>query len=166
MTPAHHYLNAEIMYKSVREGRNLRGTHGNIVTDASAPSVRDVSNIVVKSARREMKSGAKLGAHTDADLAESRRTTSYKGIKQCNGDRRSRMTSEDGYIGVSDNSQVRRPGKWNSRMQHPDDTVYMKDFSDNDADQLRVAVLGGKNVRKQMDRDMNAATTFSDFASA
>mgnify|MGYP003418271010 CR=1 FL=1 len=163
LTPAHHYLNAEIMYKSVREGRDLRATHGKIITDASAPSVRDVSSIVVKSARRELRSGAKLGIdNKHADLGDSRRTASYKHVKQCNGDRRSRMTSEDGYIGVGDTSQVRRPGVWNSRIQHPNDTVYMRDFGPDDTDRLRVAPLGSKKVRAHMDTDGRDTATFGN----
>lgn len=160
--PAHHYLNAEIMYKTVKEGRDLRLTQANIITDAKSPSVKDISMSVVKAARREIKSGAKLGHNTDADLAESRRAASYKHAKQCNGDRRSRMTSEDGYIGVSDNSQVRRPGKWNSRIQHPNDTVYMKDFGIDNVDRLRVAPLGSKKVRAHMDTDGRDVASFGN----
>lgn len=163
LTPAHHYLNAEIMYKSVKEGRDLRGAHGKIITDASSPGVRDVSSIVVKSARREIKSGAKLGVDAKhSDLGDSRKTASYKHVKQCNGDRRSRMTSEDGYIGVSDNSQVRRPGVWNSRIQHPNDTIYMRDFGVDDVDRLRVAPLGSKKVRAHMDTDGRDVATFGN----
>lgn len=152
LTPAHHYLNAELMYKSVNETADKRSIQNNMITDANFAN----SDIVTaaKSAKHKIVTGARLNTADDGDYAESRRTASYKHVRQCNGDKRSRLTSEDGYIGVGDDSQVRRPNQWNHRVVNPNDTVQMADFGHNDADQLRIMAMGTKNTRRQMDREL------------
>ncbi len=153
LTPSHHYLNAEIIYKSVKPGADTRKIKDKIITDANTPHLRDTNSAVVKSARREMKSGAKLSTDDDTTKGDHQRTVSYKHVTMCNGDKRSRLTSEDGYVGISDNSQVRRPSKWNYRVEQPNDTVMMSEFGANNSKERHTGKVGSKYLNRWIAKD-------------
>lgn len=150
---AHHYLNTELMYKSVKPGADTRRIKNDIITDATAPEVRDMDTVVAKTAKRNALSGAKLSTADDTDKAESTRTVNYKHVKQTCGDKRSRLTSADGYAGVSDNSQVRRPAKWNYRVESPNDTITTSEFGSNASKERHGGAMGSKYMNRFIDRD-------------
>jgi hypothetical protein len=151
--PAHHYLNAEIMYKSVKPGADTRKAKDKIISDSTDPLLLDMSPASRRAAKREVISGAKLNTDDDTDKSEHMKTVSYKTLVHCNGDKRSRLTSEDGYVGVSDISQVRRPAKWNYRVEQPNDTVMMSEFGANAALDRHGGVMGSKYMNRFIDRD-------------
>lgn len=151
--PAHHYLNAEIMYKAVKPGADTRKASDQIITDQNDPTLINMSPQAKRAAKREIASGAKLNTDDDTDKAEHMRTFNYKKAVQCNGDKRSRLTSEDGYSGVSDVSQVRRPAKWNYRVEQPNDTVMMSEFGANSSLDRHGGAMGSKYMNRFIDRD-------------
>lgn len=152
-TPSHHYLNAEIIFKSVKQGRDLSKVKNNLVTTTEIIALSETQKAAAKGAKMRLITGRKLATDEDADVTTSVQTVNYKHVKRCNGDKRSRMTSEDGQSGTSDNSQVRQHAKCNTRIEQTTDTVSMMDFGANISKDRRLGGLGSKYTRANMDRD-------------
>jgi hypothetical protein len=88
----------------VRPGADTRKVKDKIITDASAPQIRDVNTSIHKSAKMKIASGRKLKTAEDAEKFESTSTVSYKKVLAQNGDRRLRITSGEDYAKESDNT--------------------------------------------------------------
>ncbi|SIP85905.1 Hypothetical protein PACV_190 [Pacmanvirus A23] len=153
LTPAHHYLNAEILYKSVKPGADTRKIKNLIITDANAPEIQDLNTSVGKTAKMKMVSGAKLKTVDDADKSESQHTFNYKTALNPNGDKRLRLTSGEEYAGESDDTQNRRVNHQNYRTATADDVATDMKFLDNACKERRTRGLGTKYMNRFIDRD-------------
>ncbi|QYB17547.1 hypothetical protein PV-S19_0183 [Pacmanvirus S19] len=153
LTPAHHYLNAEILYKSVKPGADTRKIKNLVITDANASEIQDLNTSVGKTAKLKMVSGAKLRTADDTDKSESQRTFNYKTALNPNGDKRLRLTSGEDYAGESDNTQNRRVNHQNYRTATADDVATDMKFLDNACKERRTRGLGTKYMNRFIDRD-------------
>jgi hypothetical protein len=162
VAPAHHYLNAEVLYKSVKPGADTRKIKDQIITDANAPELRDLNTVAGKTAKLKMVSGAKLKTTDDAEKQESFNTVNYKRKLDPNGDRRIRVTSGEDYKKESDNSQNRRPNHTNYRNPNANDNTTGIEFLDNASKERHTAAMGTKYMNRFIDRDSTAAETFGN----
>jgi len=155
LTPAHHYHNAEILYKSVKPGADMRKVKNAVITDASDP-VLSGNHIAKtgKTARRRVLAGAKLAVTNDAEYSQHTTTFSYKSITTTNGDRRIRLVSGENYKKESDNTQTRRTDHTKYRISSVDDVVSSGiKFSNNDCPERHGGHLGNKYMTRFIDRD-------------
>lgn len=153
LTPAHHYLNAEVIYKSVKPGADTRKVKNLVITDANAPEVRDVQTRGGKTAKMKLVTGAKLKTTYDEDATESSTTFNYKLALNPNGDRRIRITSGEDYAKESDDTQNRSVNHQNYRSVNPNDTVEDMRFSNNTSKERHTRGLGTKYMTRFIDRD-------------
>lgn len=153
LAPAHHYLNAEILYKTVRPGVDTRKVKDLIITDANAPQLRDVNTTLCKTAKMKLVSGAKLATDDDTDKAESSRTFNYRHALNPNGDRRIRLVANDMLAGESDATQNRRPNHKNYRITSAEDTEDNMRYGDNACKERHTRGLGSKYMNRFIDRD-------------
>lgn len=153
LTPAHHYLNAEVLYKSVRPGADTRKIKDMIITDANAPELRDTKTVSAKTAKMKLLTGRKLNTADDADKAESTRTVNYKISLGVNGDKRIRLTSKDMLLDDADDTQLRRQNHTNYRSYDVRDVENNMLFSENASKERYTRGLGSKYMNKFIDRD-------------
>ena len=151
-----------MLYKSVKPGADTRKIKDQIITDASAPVLRDLNTVAGKTAKLKMVSGAKLKTTDDADKQESFNTVNYKQKLDPNGDRRIRITSGEDYKKESDNTQTRRPNHTNYRNPNAKDNVTGINFLDNASKERHTAAMGTKYMNRFIDRDSTAAETFGN----
>lgn len=159
-TPAHHYLNAEVLFKSVKPGADTRKIKDLVITDANAPELRDLNTIGGKTAKMRMISGAKLKTSDDTDKCESTNTVNYRTKLTPNGDRRIRVTSGEEYKKESDNSQNRRPNHTNYKNPDARDHETGIKFSDNSQKERHTASMGTKYMVGFIDRDARESEQF------
>ncbi len=160
ITPAHHYLNAEIIYKHVALEGDARKAKDLVITDArdTDPGMVGVNHLPFKTARRDIDVGAKLGSMiVPGTLHEGRKTHNYKAAMHANGDKRVSMFAKDATVlDESTNSQHRRPQKANYRGNGVDDTVEDMHYGDNSYLDRRARGLGSKYTMQFIDRDSRA----------
>lgn len=155
LTPAQHYLNAEIIYKSLRQGGDLSKIQQQVLGDATQTQTTEDVRIAAKSARMRMVSGAKLQTDDDTDKGDAPSAViSYKGLKPSK-----KPTADatriiaDGAAGESDNTQARRTNTTNYRTTNADDVDHMTQLYDNTSKERHGGRLGTKYTFRQMDRD-------------
>lgn len=150
--PAHHYLNAEVLYKTVKPGADLRVVQELVITDSAAPEIQDVIITEGKTAKRKMIAGSKLNVAYDTDRAESTATCSYRNLAR---QARSRVDKYDEDIGAgkSDGTQTRRPDHTNYRNPSANDVVSGGDYGENVYAERLAAPLGRKYLMRDIDRD-------------
>ncbi len=76
--PAHHLLNAEVIYKNYAGRGNMRRARDEIITDSKHVITREHMTSVVKSAGRHTLTGRKLATANDTDATDGKTTASYK----------------------------------------------------------------------------------------
>lgn len=162
VAPAHHYLNAEVIYRSIKPGADTRKVKDKVITDASSPHIRDTNTSIHKSAKMKIVSGRKLKTTEDAEKFESTSTVSYKKVLAQNGDRRLRITSGEDYAKESDNTQNRKRNHKNYRIVGKNDHETGITFSDNTSKERLTGGLGGKYMTRFIDRDAKSTEQFGN----
>lgn len=151
ITPAHHFLNAELIYKAADHG-DMRKVKDLVVGDAKSQDVRDIL-LAGRAAKRRLITGAKLARADDADYAESTRTHNYRHERMTNGDRRIRLAAYDQAGGVSDPTQNRRVNHQGYRAPAPGDTAADMRHGDNAYGERHGGALGSKYMTRFIERD-------------
>lgn len=150
--PAHHWMAAEVIYKSVKPGADTRKIAGQVLQMTQLAS--SDATTAGKSARYRMQVGAKLCQASDGDLAASRATYNYKTGKTTNGDRRLRLVDRGAVSGESDATIQGRTQKMNYRAATADDVIHDGKFNNNDHQDRHIAPMGSKYlVREAKDDD-------------
>lgn len=152
LSPAHHYLNAEILYKSVKPGCDLRRVKNLVVTDADTTESNTTTS--GKTAKQKMISGARLQTSNDDDASDSTKTFNYKKSLAANGDKRIRLTSGEDYKTESDVTLRRRPNHTNYRAESARDTERDSKFRNNKYQNRHTGCMGSKYMTRFVDRDM------------
>jgi len=152
-TPAHHALNAEIIYKSVSEGLDTRRIKDLVTTDTNILAVRDLTTRIGKTGNMLALSGRKLNTTQDADKTESFHTVNYKTQKAANGDRRIRLTAEDAQRGESDNTMEFKRNHTTTRITNSNDLLQTQSFGDNASKDRHGGLLGSKYMTRFIERD-------------
>lgn len=150
--PAHHYLNAEILYKNVKPGADTRKLKNLVITDATRPAPEGMM-VASKTAKMMIAGNSKLKGTADAESTESTRTFNYKLQREMNGDKRVRLASGDGRKGESDNTQNRRKNHQNYRGPGLDDTAEDMSFSNNTQKESLKGRLGSKYLHRFIEED-------------
>lgn len=160
--PAHHYLNAEVLYKSIKPGADTRKIKDKVISDANAPQLRDLNTVSGQSAKMKIITGAKLKTTEDAEKFESTNTVNYKHKLGVNGDRRIRVTSGEDYAKESDDTQDRKRNHANYRNPNAKETVTGISFLDNSSKERHTGGLGTKYMHKYIDRDGQRGESFGE----
>lgn len=151
VAPAHHYLNAEILFKSVKPGADTRKIKNLVITDAtSAQAFADTRK--GKAAALHMKTGTRLTTD-DTDKGESVKTVNYRAKLCPNGDRRIRVTSGDRKSTESDLTQSRQVNHQNYRITDQDDVQLTSLFGENQQKERMGGVMGSKYMNRFIERD-------------
>ncbi len=151
-TPAHHFLNAEILYKSTKPGADTRKAADMMIMGSEFQGRNDNTQRC-KAAKMRMLSGAKLATAQDADRAESTKTFNYRHALNPNGDKRIRLMTYDQLAAESDNTQNRRPLHTNYRSPNIHDTSENIRYGDNTSAERHARGLGSKYLNRFIDRD-------------
>ncbi len=160
LAPAHHALNAEILYKNVSEGGDLRKVKDLIITDVRDASVSDRA-AHYKTSARGIKTGAKL-ATTSTDRPHGlsltgtacghTKTFNYKTSVLPSGDKRVRMGAV-GALGESAATLIRRPNHTSIRAATGEDVDYQMRYGDNACKDRHGRGLGSKYMVRFIERD-------------
>lgn len=154
MTPAHHVLNAEIIYKSLRQGGDLSKIQQQVVGDGAKGSTGEDVQSAAKSARMRMAGGAKLKTAQDTDRNDAPGSVmSYKSVRPKRASAAKGATS-DGQVTESDLTQARRTNSGNYRTTTTDDVDHGMMFSDNTSKERHCAPIGDKYTFRKMDREL------------
>lgn len=150
--PAHTYLNADVIYKSVKPGVDTRAIKDLIVGDAARAQIEDTDTRNGRTAKRKMIYGAKLDTSYDTDTTDSDKTCSYKTILS---KARSKIgtQNEGADRAESDGSQIRAVDHTNYRNPSTLDVEHGGEYGDNQKQDRLAAPLGTKYTRRQMDTD-------------
>jgi hypothetical protein len=151
IAPAHHALNAEIIYKSVRPGADTRAVSGLVITDPKTFAA-SASSQTSKAASRFTSTGRKLGTKTDDDRTESEQTVSYKKLLH---ERKSKNlnTATDTCYSESDKSQIRRELNKTHKTVTPILQEQNIKFHDTPVAERLGGGLGSKYTMREVDRD-------------
>lgn len=152
-TPAHHYLNAEILYKTVKPNADLRKIKDQVITDARTVDIQDGDTLVGKSAKRHMVTGRNLKTTEDGDKTESEQTINYRTALGHNKRHVGTITSGEDYKKESDNSQVRTQSHAEYRVASAADQDTQSDFLDNSQSERLGGAMGSKYMNRFIDRD-------------
>lgn len=155
LTPAHHYINAEIIYKSLKQGKDLSRVQG-LVDPDMVKGNEDMSR-AAKSAKMRMLSGAKLATADDTDKADSGGAVmSYKSVKPkapVAG-----FTDADARNGESDGSVARKTSNAQYRTTNTADVNHTQNMGDNAYLERRKAPMGTKYTMRSVDREGDSYT--------
>lgn len=153
LKPAHHYLSAEIMYKSVKPGADTRKIKDMVERDAHAAQEQDETQ-GRKRDHRLAKSGMKLKRVDDGEYGEEDKTVSYKKLMAPQEVARRRQANGENFSQESDNTQVRRPTHLLHRNPNKEDISAVGiNFANNTSKERLTAPMGTKYMRKFHDRD-------------
>lgn len=152
IAPAHHHLNAEIIYKQVRPGADTRKCKDQVITDAKDVELAGLQTVVGKSGRRHTLTGRKLDTTEDDDRTESEQTVNYRSLISEKRSVKENTNNED-ITAESDNSQVRREQHKNHRVASKEDQETGIDFLDNTSKERLGGHHGSKYTMRLHDRD-------------
>lgn len=167
--PAHHYVNAELVYKAVHEeGKNRRKAMDNVITDDShAPIREDLENLHAKGRRQHR--AAKHNTPGDSKFevdGESITPTTYKRAPGRTNANHRKVQNRDGDLGNSDRTQNRRvnhnTGKITGRGKVRHDIAFL----DNTKKERHVAPMGTKYLRREMRTEDTAENRLDNKFSA
>lgn len=153
IAPAHHYLNAEILYKSVRPGADMSKIKSEVITDSTAPNIRDTVTIGGKTAKLGLMRVATRNQHEDADRSDGEVTVNYRQKLFGKGKARQDLTSGEDFKKESDDTQSRKEGHTNHRVVNPNDHVTGIAFNDNAVKERLGGHHGSKYTQRLIDRD-------------
>lgn len=153
LKPAHQYLSAEIMYKSVKPGADVRIIKELALRDAHEAQEQD-ETIGGKRNYKKSSSGMKLKRTDDAEYGEEDRTVSYKQLLTPEAKSRRLAANGENFSSESDLTQSRRPTHTLHRNPNKDDiSANGINFSNNTSKERLTAPMGTKYMRKFHSRD-------------
>jgi hypothetical protein len=152
IAPAHHALNAEIIYKQVKPGADMRKIKDQVITDAAQVELTGTETIFGKTGCRDTVTGRRLDTDADDDRTESDQTVNYKTLI---AEKKSRGTVTNGeeIKAEGDDTQIRRAPNKNYRIVRPDDHDTNMEFRDNTSKERLGGIHGSKYTMRQIDRD-------------
>jgi len=147
--------NAEMIYKTLMPGADMRKAKDAIITDARDPQVREtLTGTQGRKASRRTIAGAKLNRTYDQRNGTSDVTVNYRTMARGPADgARLRNTSGENYAGKSDNSQIRRKLHQNYRASDVNDTEEDMKFQDNTKKERHGGGIGSKYTTRFIERD-------------
>ncbi len=151
LAPAHHYLNAEILYKSVKPGADTRKVADMILGDATEIEDQDETTRG-KSAKQQLRTG-KANIAEDIDYSESQKTVNYKQLLAPEAKSRREAASGENFKSEGDDTQLRRPTHTLHRNPHKEDTARDINFANNTQKERLTGRLGSKYTMRSLDRD-------------
>jgi hypothetical protein len=157
LTPAHHYMAAEIIYKNARGGRDLSRVKALIQSDERAAELREGVTEGGKSARQRMVNSARVTNNaTDSEYGTQTATANYKSIVAQNGDRRIRLYSADQTPSESDRTLFGATPHVGYRVANPEDQEATTGFLDNAVKERLGGRMGSKYTQRYVDADARA----------
>ncbi len=147
--PAHHFINAEIIYKTVALG-DLSKAKDSVVTDDRKAEMRGEDYVTRKAAVVEAASG-KRESKFEVD-GQSLSTVNYKSGARANEIKKN-MVNPEAFGSQSDKTQDRKTLATNYKVT---DTLAAKQdvrFQENQHMERHGGVMGGKYTMRQVDRD-------------
>jgi len=149
--PASHLLNAQAIYKSVKEGGDLRAVSGMIATDDTKVDTNDKTTLVGKS-MGATDAHVRLGSsHIEVD-GVSMSAHVYKG-KGADIESKIGMVNPEYVWSEADDAHTRKSQTATHTNPDVDDTEQQIRFNDNTQKERMVGVMGSKYTRREMDRD-------------
>ncbi len=150
--PAHHYINAEMILKSVKPGCDTRKIKDKIITDADLVqlSQQDVSG---KSAKRTLFTGKKLNTQEEAERQESCNTYNYRRAHIMSRDSKITVTSGEDFKKESDPTRNCKSLQSNYRVTNSGDIATQSKFYDNTVKERLTGGMGNKYMHKFIDTD-------------
>jgi hypothetical protein len=158
--PAHHLLNAELIYKAVKGDGDYREIQKNIVTDDRRVDVGETQTKNGKTAQKKSTHQKKGMAHVEVD-GQSLVAHNYKSAKakqEC----KPGSQSQDGDFQTSDPTQNRKTPTSEYTTPSVDDVDQNMDFSDNTCKERHLAPLGDKYMFRQIHRDISINQNLSE----
>ena len=159
LKPTSYYFNADILYKSVKPGADLRKIKNLIVRDSTTGDTSEDRGRGGKSAGRKNITGARLPTTEDEDREEmkGRDVVNYRKLARQH-DYIHRKLRADGSVQGGDESadtQTRRTGRAEGDYKVPsgDDTAQEMEFRDNSYQERHGRGLGSKYLTPYMIRD-------------
>lgn len=153
MLPAHQYINAEIIYKSLMQNKDLNKIKSYVLTDSSAPELRDVNTISAKQAQMRSVNGRRLKTADDADKAESLTIVNYRAMLAAKNNSRIGANSGEDFKTESDNTLDVRNNHTRNHVNNADDIEQMGKFSENRSKDRMGGLLGNKYTNRYIDRE-------------
>lgn len=161
LRPAHHALNAEILYKSVKPGADLRKVADLVIGDARKVDALSEAQRG-KMAAVKMRSGRKLNTDNDADAAESDNTMNYKQLLT-GPERKMLKVNGENFKTESDDTQHRREAHKNHRTTNTRDVSAVGiNFANNAVKERMTGGLGSKYMNRFIDTDSKNESVSSD----
>lgn len=153
IAPAHHYLNAEILYKSVKPGADMSKIKSEVITDSAAPLIRDMTTKNGKAAKRGIMRVATKNQIEDTDREDGAVTMNYRQKLFGKGKARADLTSGEDFKKESDDTQMRREAHKGHRVVNPNEHVTGIEFNDNAVKERHGGHHGTKYTQRLIDRD-------------
>lgn len=161
LTPAHHILNAEIIYKSVKPGADTRKLCDQIITDVAINGFDTAK--AAKTAKMIMSTGAKLARiHDGEESVEYKKVVNYKSVAMTGNVSEVNLVSNDGKASESDNTQNRRHDHTNYHTASPNHSAQNMGYSDNCHAERHGRGIGKKYLNRYIDRENNDSDHVSD----
>lgn len=150
MTPAHHYINAEILYRSVKPGANLSGLSKQVIGDTKSFNPEHMTT-AGKQAKERMVNTLRVVSGEDFKTESAGVFNYRKGVSA--KDKRIGNTNGEDFKTESDISQNRRINHQQHRVTGADDQITTIDFSDNTKAERHARGIGSKYTFGMSDRD-------------
>lgn len=152
IAPAHHHLNAEIVYKNVKPGEDTRKCKDKVITDARAVEISGTETVFGKRGRRDVVTGRRLETTNDDRPGESDHTVNYRTLISEKKSVRTNTNGED-LKKESDDTQIRREMHKNHRVVSTNDHETNMEFLDNTSKERLGGKHGSKYTMRLHDRD-------------
>ncbi len=150
LLPAHHYLNAELLYKSVKPGHDMRKIRDQVIGDNARPTLMDVKSVFMKSSAQDMTSGGKTKGSSVIDVLDrTLSTVSYKVAKFTNGDRRIRTYNGERFKRESDDTRIGQNNHTNYRITTASDVSNDAKFHENMSKERHIGKMGVKSAARR-----------------
>lgn len=161
LTPAHHYLAAEIMYKNIVPRGDYRGLLDETVTDQASPEIVDITAKAAKTAKMRLKTGRKLDVDGDGDYGESAETINYRTVLQRDPKHMGDLVQTDAEFYASDLTQARKEAHKKHRVVDKEDFRLDGRFGDNHAKDRRIRGIGSKYMVRHIRTETPIEERFS-----
>lgn len=154
IAPAHHHLNAEIIYKGLKPGADMRKIKDKVITDAAQV---DGDETRFGKTAKLLKARAGEGTVEDSERKESDQTVNYRSLTAQRNTARGEVISGEDFKSESDNTQDRKTLNKQYRITTADDVETNIKFHDNTVKERLGGKHGTKYTMRQIDRDGKAS---------
>lgn len=157
LIPAHQYLNAELIYRSLKQNRDFNAIRTQVSTEVNVPEVHDQMAKNGKRRGRRVVTGSNLNTADDTDKTESRATFSYRAaVNKRTGHVMNDMNWHP-FGAESDSPAARKLNTQQYRVSSTADVAQNTQFNDNTSKDRRTGAMGTKYTMRQVDRDSDTA---------